>query len=718
MADDVDIKALGDEIKKALGGISDGPDARKQRKLALQKLAHDEKGVKLQTLENTNRSKIVKSLAKTKEGYKELDKDLKDIRDSFAELNDSVRSVRSSLRGFGHAAYTGTGSISEFTESLRGSSTVLNFIADLGKTFDVNAETFRGLAEVGGNFNQSIVEMRNAAASAALPLDDFAQLVKNNSTTLAALYGTTTKGAIAIAGLSEALRTEATPELASLGFTVDEINETLLTNMDRQRRQGIFDQLTAGQRVQSAKDFAMELDRLAKLTGQQRSELRAQLEQQATNARFAAFIRTQDEDTQRRLSGFAATVSSVAPQLGEGLQDIIANAGRPVTDAGITLVQNIPQLQGTIQNLIAGTITSEQALMQMRDMSTKSLDRFSKAAVTGTVPFLELTPGLVSLSTLTMDYGKVLDEQGNVIAGGTSTLMRFQENAKRLSAATQSLETGFYSMLGALGGDETNNVVGAIGKMSDNFIKGTSDFTKAVLYGTKTIAGMGLNLLKNTLPTYMAVYQGTLRGTTQANMFGSALGGKAGKGAGMLARGAGKALPWAGAIGTTGMSVAGLMDDDKTNDKSSAWGLAGGAIGAVIGGLIGGLTTGGMGAVPAGLWGATLGNMAGSALGGMVGGKAFGGPIAGGETSLVGERGPEIIRAGTASTVTANADLKNIFNTESLEKHLSSISSNIVAANKIHTQHLETLNTGTMIQNKIRIASETTARKRYEIGNV
>ena len=141
MADDVDIKALGDEIKKALGGISDGPDARKQRKLALQKLAHDEKGVKLQTLENTNRSKIVKSLAKTKEGYKELDKDLKDIRDSFAELNDSVRSVRSSLRGFGHAAYTGTGSISEFTESLRGSSTVLNFIADLGKTFDVNAET-------------------------------------------------------------------------------------------------------------------------------------------------------------------------------------------------------------------------------------------------------------------------------------------------------------------------------------------------------------------------------------------------------------------------------------------------------------------------------------------------------------------------------------------------------------------------------------------------
>ena len=58
MADDVDIKAL---IKEALSGISDGPDARKQRRIALQNLAHDEKGAKLRTLENATISKIVKS---------------------------------------------------------------------------------------------------------------------------------------------------------------------------------------------------------------------------------------------------------------------------------------------------------------------------------------------------------------------------------------------------------------------------------------------------------------------------------------------------------------------------------------------------------------------------------------------------------------------------------------------------------------------------------
>jgi len=709
MADEKDIEKLAKDIIAELKGVS----GAKERKAALVKLSLEEKGNALHTISNRQQRDLNLKVKESIKDYKELPKHLREIKNSFDELDDSIRSVRSSLRTFGTAAYAGTGSISEFTESLRGSSTILNFIADLGTTFDVNAETFRGLAEVGANFGQSIVQMRNAAASAALPLDDFAQLVKNNATTLAALFGSTTQGAMGIADMSEALRTEATPELASLGFTVDEINETLLTNLDRQRRGNIFDQLTAGQRIQSAKNFALELDRLAKLTGQQRSELRAQLEQQATNARFAAFIRTQDEDTQRRLSGFAATVTSVAPLLSEGLQDIIANAGRPVTDAGITLVQNIPQLQGTIQNLIAGTITSEQALMQMRDMSTKSLDRFSKAAVTGTVPFLELTPGLVSLSTLTMDYGKVLDEQGNIIAGGTSTLMRFQENAKRLSAATQSLETGFYSMLGALGGEETNNVVGAIGDMSDKFIKGTTDFTKALLYGSKTLVGMGMNLLRDTLPTYTAVYTATLAANLKGGGFLKGMTG--GKGVG----GAGKFLGKAGGIGlgAIGVSQFGQMAGEAESTGGKLLGAAGSAAsGALMGATIGSIVPG---------LGTAIGGTVGGILGGAYGlykgfkGKAFGGPMAGGETSLVGELGPEIIRTGTASTVTANADLKNIFNTESLEKHLSSISSNIVAANKIHSQHLDSLNTNNMISNKTRIATETSARKDFnQVGMV
>ena len=557
--------------------------------------------------------------------------------------------------------------------------------------------------------------MRRAAASAALPLDDFAALVRDNATTLAALYGSTTRGAMGIAGLSEALRTQATPELASLGFTVDEINETLLANLDRQRRTGIFDRLTDKQRIESAGQFAKELDRLAKLTGQQRAELRAQLDQQAANARFAAFIRTQDDDTQRRLSGFAATIGAVSPMLSEGMQDIIANAGVPVTEAGMQLVQNFPEMQSVVRSLINGTINSEQALMHMRDLSVKSLDRFSAAAATGQVEFLNLTPGIVNLAGLTLEYGKVLDEQGNVVAGGTSALMQFQENAKRLSAATQSLETGFYSMLGSLGGEGTTSVVGAIGKMSDNFVKGTSDFTKALLYGTKTLTGMGLNLLKNTLPTYMAVY----KGTRDANLVsgGGGGGGMFGGMKGGLKRGLntkmGRGIGAVGALGTAGMSVHGLVDDDKSNDASSWAGLAGSVLGGIAGFMVGG---------PGGaMLGATLGNMAGSAVGGAFSGdgKAIGGDLTAGKSYLVGERGPELVTPSMASTVTSNANLTNALNFEPLETKMTSMVTELNATNKKLTNMVDGVNMLVGVNSKILRSTEGSLRVQRNItGNV
>ena len=680
--DTEELKQLGKTIEDAIKG----KDSREARKRALEELALSKEGAALRKLNNREIKTLIKNNKELAKNTTEHDENLKKINDNYSKLDDNLKAVRSALRGFGSAAYTGTGSISEFTENLRGSSTVLNFVADLGKTFDVNAETFRGLAEVGGNFNQSIVQMRNAAAAAALPLDDFAALVRDNASTLAALYGSTTQGAMGIAGLGEALRTQATPELASLGFTVDEINETLLTNLDRQRRTGIFDRMTNQQRVQSAANFAKELDRLAKLTGQQRAELRAQLDQQAANARFAAFIRTQDDDTQRRLSGFAATIGAVSPMLAEGMQDLIANAGVPVTEAGLQLVQNFPEVQKTVRSLISGTINSEQALMQMRDMSVKSLDRFSKAAATGQVEFTALTPGIVNLAGLTLEYGKVLDEQGNIVAGGTSSLMQFQENAKRLSAATQSLETGFYSMLGSLGGEGTDSVVSSIGDMSDAFVKGTSDFTKAILYGTKTIAGMGLNLLKDTLPTYTAVFMGTRDGTMAGGGFLKSGKGMIGKAGGMLGKAGGIGL------GAVGVGAFGNMAAEAETTGGKLGSAAGSAMsGALMGATIGSIVPG-------------LGTAVGGTIGGILGGayglykgfkgenKEIGGDMSAGMTYLTGERGPELVTPHHASTVTSNANLTNALNFEPLESKMTSMVTELNAANKKLTNMVDGVN--------------------------
>mgnify|MGYP001007890060 CR=1 FL=1 len=211
--------------------------------------------------------------------------------------------------------------------------------------------------------------MRVAAGQALLPLDDFASLVAQNSQNLAALFGSTTEGAKRIAELSEGMRTASVESLAPLGFTVDEINSTLLLNLERQRRTFNFDANARAQNIQSAFNFAKQLDRLAKLTGVQRDQLQKEIEAAQSNERFQAFLQGTTEETRQRLDTFAGTISTLAPGLAEGMQDLIANAGVPVTDSALALVQNIPEARKVVQDLINGSITTEQALIQMRDAS-------------------------------------------------------------------------------------------------------------------------------------------------------------------------------------------------------------------------------------------------------------------------------------------------------------------------------------------------------------
>jgi hypothetical protein len=189
---------------------------------------------------------------------------------------------------------------------------------------------------------------------------------------------------------------------------------------------------------------------------------------------------------------------------------------------------------------------------------------------------------------------------------------------------------------------------------------------------------------------------GKVKGSFAGTMGGF---GKGGAGIGSkLMRGGG--LVGAGLGGA--MAIGNLLDKDKSNN-AGAWGtLIGTGLGAFGGPL-----------------GMMLGGMAGGALGNMIGGKQHGGPMTGGNPHLVGEGGPEILMTKSASTVTSNEQLKAMFNTEKLEKHMLSMITAVSPVAKILNGVHETLNTSNMINNKTRIATETSARKNFnQVGMV
>ena len=654
----------------------------------------------------------IKALRIAQNQYKLDEKEYKVIgdqiktREKLIEQNEKMleigKKLGDSFVGIGKAAFEGSGSISAFTDNVKG-------LGLLGNRLDVNIETFRQLSQSGANFGQSIVQLRTAAASAALPLDDFAALVANNSQNLAALFGSTTQGAQAIARLGAQTRELGIERLAPLGLTVDEINETLLLNLDSQRRTGILNTLTDQQRTQSAINFAEQLDRLAKLTGQQRDELRQQIEQQQSNERFQAALQGQTDETRQRLQGFAATVGGISPQLAEGFQDLIANAGVPVTESALALVQNIPEAQNIIRSLINGTVSAEQALVGIRDASASSIDRFRKATVTGQVEFLSLQGGIIELGRRVTDTGAVLDEQNKSATGLVQSLTTFEQATKVLSSQFQQIETGLLQAFGpALGGfvNIIKSAFGAGGSVATALAKAPG-LTAGLL-----VAGLSGKLLFDAAKQTSIVAAGTRLGTAHLNLNGAGAGALARKGAGI----AGKGVGGLAGLGIAAGGVSQASNAETTGEK--AFGVGQAAIGgALTGAMIGSV-------IP------VIGTAVGAAVGGALGGasalfaasgegRAFGGGMDGGKTYLVGERGPEMVTPGTKSTVTANSDLKSTFDTSALETKMASLVTEMNSANKTLTNMVNGVNTLVAVESRALKAVETTARKdRNQVGLV
>ena len=699
------IKGLALRAKDAAKGL--GQSSKDQIKAAREALREKRQEINAGVKTGKVRAELLKQL--------EAESDVLEKRiDQEEKVLEVTKKLGDSFIGLGKAAFKGEGSISAFTDNVYGLRT-------LGNRLDVNIETFRQLSQTGANFGKSIVDLRLAAGEAALPLDDFAALVANNSKNLAALFGTTTQGAKRIAELGRITREVGIERLAPLGLTVDEINETLLLNLDSQRRTGILNTLTDAQRRDSAISFAEQLDRLAKLTGQQRDELRSQIEQQKSNERFQAALQGQTDATRQRLQTFAGTVAGISPELAEGFQDLIANAGVPVTESALALVQNIPGASDVIRDLISGVVSSEEALVRIRDISAGSVDRFRQATVTGQVEFLRLQGGIIELGRRVTDSNASFAEQRKAATSLVSNLTSFEQATKVLASQFQGIETALLQSFGPqLGGlvAGIQSVFGAGGVVA-KALAGAPALT-ATLLGTaligKVLFGPALQTLITAKGVAMGIRMSKGMGMAQS-FFGGGKGGglfqgPAGKGGafGSFARsGVGRVAAPVGIAMNAMSAYSNLTDDDKKNDIAGMGTIAGSIIG---GGL-------GLFAGPAGaMLGASLGGMAGGAIGGMFDGRQFGGGMEAGKTYLTGEGGPELIKSGTKSAVVANQDLQKTFDTQALETKMSVMGTELANANKALASMVNGVNTLVAVESRALKAVEKTARKEPQIGMV
>jgi hypothetical protein len=326
-----------------------------------------------------------------------------------------------------------------------------------------------------------------------------------------------------------------------------------------------------------------------------------------------------------------------------------------------------------------------------------------------------LQNGVIKLATTNLDLNAVLAEQGETSTALTQGLTTFQDATKRLSGQFQMIETGLLAAFGpALGGlaDATQGLMKGVGGLVAGLAKVpalTGTAIAGVLAG-KYLFDKGAQTAMIFAGTFAALKAAGLgKGGMLGNLFGTKTGGRV---AGAAKFGAGRVIPGIGAAIGVGSSVGMLTNKDKKDDAAGIGGLGGAGIGAIAGFMMGG---------PVGaLIGAGLGSMVGQGAGALLGGeKQFGGGMDAGKTYLVGEKGPEMVTAGTNSVVTANSDLMKTFNTKDLENKMITMVTELNNANKTLSNMVNGVNTLVAIESRSMKAVEKTARKdTTTIGNV
>lgn len=527
-------------------------------------------------------------------------------------LAEKAVSARDTLEQLGTAAYKGSGKISDFTSAFKGKlGGAGDAFVKVGTSLQNNIDNYRTLSNVGAAFGQNLVELRETAAQAGLPIEDFVTLINKNSEVLAQTYGSATQGAKAFAQLSESFRRTDIEFLAPLGLTIDDFNSALLTTINLQRLTGTFERDNIKGQTESARGLITEIDKLAKLTGIQRTQLQKQLEAQMAQATFAAYAQNQTEETRLRMQTFAATISEIAPEMKTGLLDLIANQGVATTQAGKELVMNMQGASGVINSLQSGAITTEQALQQFQAAARSGEQGLRGVAQTGTVGFVNnMYPAMLKVTRAQMNFADVTDEAAKRSDSLTKQLSQFQDASKRLSASFQSLETGFFRNLG-----------GALGLGIDGMNKGMKDLAigiNSLSSGSKALLYIGTSLSSFVLDKATqvgVVFAGTLQalkvaGFTDKGVFGT-LGGLGG---GKVGKYAGRTLGIAGG----GLGI-GLGAYEAYNADSASGKLIGMGEGAIGGALLG-AQLGAMGGPLGALIGAGIGALGGAAVAGIAGG--------------------------------------------------------------------------------------------------
>ena len=170
----------------------------------------------------------------------------------------------------------------------------------IGQT-EAGFKAFQTLSSIGQIGTKGIKELNESIRETGLPLQTYVSLLTKNNEALVYVAGSTTEGANIFKKSMKELANESGFALRRLGYSVNEIGDTMVSYQKLQKRLGFSQEQIQSNVTSSTIEYGKELDLIAKLTGQSRESVQKEREDQLRDSRWTAHLNKLDSEERLRM---------------------------------------------------------------------------------------------------------------------------------------------------------------------------------------------------------------------------------------------------------------------------------------------------------------------------------------------------------------------------------------------------------------------------------
>ena len=366
-------------------------------------------------------AKVMGAKVKGTDGQtKKLAEALENVTDSSDSFGDSLRNLGRGIMQWGGMLTNSGTRLADFGDAIEASTRDSNIAFQaLGTTIRLLMDEltkqiamFHELSGAGLQFSGSLVRYREMAITAGVGLDVFKDAVASSSDILALFGGSVTAGAKRFANISGIIQKEFGPAMNRLGIAFETQIEYLGDYLDIQTRMGRSQTMTDRQLADGTTNYILQLDQLATITGKHRKLISEQLKQDISSKRLAGLFQALEAGANDNLKGVIGAIQGIEDaDMQQGLKDLIATGGVPMTDFGKSLMLLNPALGAMAEQARNGEINASQFAQEIQRTAELAQSRGKQDKW----------------------LASILDVQGNSILSATTQMARYTDFASKFN---------------------------------------------------------------------------------------------------------------------------------------------------------------------------------------------------------------------------------------------------------------------------------------------